>query len=359
MAEVMRRLCLNGLAMLPLWLAIGAVALLAHDLTEVAAATIGAAVLIGIAGVLAIASVTRRCDRAAREHGIVVSQSLALIDCMKEINRRVMDIEAGAAKEASAAPESAMAVVTDMPTPCAVNDAAQKYEAAREPPVTTQPVEARPAEPIATALLSLADATPRGVVLGAAGEDMADLVPAAIRHLERGAASVEIVLDVASTSFNEVIAGLAGHIAQRPADSARCLIGIDQEQLRAGGVGTALGLARATRLGIGLALRGVTDRETAPETLAACDMGRITVDAGWLLREVAREPAAATGWIAACARQNIELVATGIQSERVADMLTALGVPYGAGEGVKAAALSAPQNSVKRAPPWVGRRARR
>lgn len=356
MSENARRIGLNALATLPLWLAIGAVVMVARDLSEIASAAIAVALLVTIAGIAAISVVIKKSANTSDQHEVVVRQSLAMIECMKEINRRVMTIEA----KHNGVP-AAVAMSADMQAPEAVNDQIVA-EAPAAPQVKPEIVTPAPVTlPVAPA--PIVDRLPANIVeliqptvqapapqpwleqlYGLANQNVSAVMihPGDASHrgiraaldemglqLARSSEPVELV--VSEIDIDAALTTLHSMLERVPDGAVNIMVGVDQQALKSGGQGRALALARLACLGVRLSLHNVAERLASPETLAASNVARMHINGGWLLLEIARQPLATAQWLGSLGNNGVSLVATDIETVEVARALGGLGIRLGCG----------------------------
>lgn len=331
MSDWARRVGLNALATLPVWLAAGAVLLLARDLSEMASAAIAGAMLISLAGVVAIAVVLRRAHDAAVQHETLVQQSLALVECMKEINRRVMLIEAAAPVVVPAAVE----MLADMDIPVPGNDRMQ-------PETDQEPVcLAAPPPPLWDELVVFGEGQAR-IVTPADGSEEALAAALLAMRSGPGDRTYPAELRLVPAASGADLAGMLHHIAASETLPDGLLVGVDERALLNAGADAARAIATLAQRGARLSLGNAPDRLVDPEILASSNVGRIHISGGWFLLEMARNPVATMRWQARLAAAGVSLVATRIETDGVARALAALSVTLATGAGARAFAASPP-----------------
>jgi hypothetical protein len=358
MGDFSRMLGLGTLASLPLWLGMIGVILAARDLTEMAAAAIAAAIAITLAGIAALTIVTRRSSRIAQEHDIYVRQSLALVDCMKEINRRVMQIEA---REASTTDmvEAALSIETDLAPPDAMNDAPETAElpevaappkavAAPEPipdllpdPMpepTPDPMPVLPAPPqlAELPLCELASGDVAGSRLALAEPLGSDIEAVLLLATLRGRAPgqlLELMLPAEARTRSLLLCALAVALPEAPALAANLTLGVSEPQLKAGSAEEMRLIATLVQAGLKLSLHDVADLDLSGERLAASGIARVTMDANWLTGRLAAEPDKVARWSADLVGHGVTLAAINVPHRRMALLLAAFDVTLGTGPG--------------------------
>ena len=322
------RLGLQALASLPLWLAAVLVVVFADDLADVAAAVVAGAGLISLAGLIALLALSRRISAARERQEEVVAQSLALVDCMKQIHGRVARIEAagdeGAGNEVIGQGDAPLAVVATFPQPCAGNDAGPGVMPTRAD-----------AGIVRTPILNLADGSVAGVIL-ALSPDVAANAEGLVAMLTQAACTpsgqtTEIAVPLALLCSPEGGKALAGHLE---ALGASLLLSVQQDALRDAGPEAARELTRLARLGLRLSLCGLAGIDAAPDALRACAVARLHVDRQVLLAAARENPPGLIRWSGDLARSGIGLVVDGMDQGLDAAIFSALGVSCGVAANV-------------------------
>jgi len=335
------RLGLQALATLPLWVAAALVAVFARDLAEVAAAVIAGAGLMSLVGLLALIALSRRVRQAGERHGQVVTQSLALLDCMKDMHRRVAEMEAE--REPQSVSQAALVMTAELGLPPAGNDALAHISASGSA-----------GEIVTVPIFRLADGTRVAKVVRWRGAPVDDAVGlsrllAAAAHEPVGMA-VEFALPLALLRQAEVVATIESALT---GGGPSLLLLADQAGLCAATRDEARALTRLTRHGLRLALTGLAALDASPEALGACAVSHVHATRAALLA-AARDNAQRTlRWSDALARQDIRLIVDGIGDGRDSALLAALGASFGQGAlqdtcGVRARTCDRPRPAM----PW-------
>lgn len=361
MGEFSRMLGLGALASLPLWLGAIGVALVARDLSEIASAAIAGAVAVTLIGLVTLALFARRSSRLVKEHDLYVQQSLALVDCMKEINRRVMQIEARKGEQepvptALATPALALALATDMPLPVAVND---RVDGQPETQATTM-AEYLPPAPCPPALIEVpVNALPSGAPAGLRlmlpdGETTEDghaaLVATALARDD--GLPLELLLPGEAHARTNVLRLLNAALPTMPASNAPAcntparagilLLAVSERDLKAGGAQQMKMIANLVRAGVRLCLTEVEDLGLPGDRLKASGIARVSLEAEWLTEQLVRSPEQVARWCADLATHGIGIAAWNVPHRRMAMLLAAFDIAYGTGPGSAAAEPAGP-----------------
>ena len=336
------RLGLQALASLPLWVAGALVAVFARDLAEVAAAVVAGAGLISFAGLVALLALARRVRLSGERHRQVVTQSLALVDCMKDMHRRVTEMET--ARDAHVLPETALAIAADLELPAAGNDPETKDATPCDMPVD---LTCAHVHRLADDTLVAKSLRRSGELVGNANELCCLLAVAAREPVD---IAVEFAAPLALLRQTEGVKALEHALA---GGGPALLLLVSQADLRAATRDEARALTRLTRLGLRLALTGLDGIDAAPEALCACAVVHVHVTRSHLLDVARADPQRLMRWSEALARQGIRLVADGVLDRRDAALLAALGASFGtrSAQGAHRPA-SGPDERLRPAMPW-------
>lgn len=333
-SDLVRRMALVALAILPPSAAAFYIAVFAKDGGEVASALLGVAGMLTLANLIQIAFLMRANRRLAGRQDDTRRQALALARCMRDLNQRMALVETdGPARSEGSAPtvqrRPAVAVQTPPraptpppPTPV-VADVPSEIRIVTLPHRRLAGIELTGGNDEASAFLRLTGSDETMDKLGLAHQRIVEGVPTGTFVL----VTSERPLSASPDLITELEAA-----ASHPRFCTTFLLGISQKSIRRGGVDEAAVLARLARAGIRFMLTEVGDFTLDPDALAACNITHVRISSRMLIER--DEDSLAL--IARLEAGGIVLIASGADHARMVPELIERGIPLGCGAALDA-----------------------